>query len=74
MIVRVNLEGDPIEEEVEEIVVDDNITLEFVNGEGGKLLAVDILTEVLDIHEVNRLIKGLELAKKLFLEVEEEKE
>ena len=72
---RVNLEGNPIEEEVEEIVVDDNITLEFVNGEGvTKLVALDIVTEVLDIHEVDRLIKGLELAKKLFLEVEEEKE
>ena len=70
---RVNLEGEPIKEEPEEIVVDDNITLEFVNGEGevSKLLAIDIVTEVLDIHEVNRLIKGLELAKKLFLEVEE---
>lgn len=67
---RVNVEGHPLETEPSEVVVDDNISLHAV----GTRVAFEADYLELDIHEVSRLIKGLELAKKLFLEVEEEKE
>jgi len=68
---RVNLEGEPLETDASEIVVDGNISL---LQSGMNCVEIELQEPVLDIHEVNRLIKGLELAKKLFLEVEEEKE
>lgn len=69
---RVDLEGNPIATEVDEIFVDSNISLLRT---GVHCVEIDLRDTVLeDIHEVNRLIKGLELAKELFLEVEKEKE
>ena len=58
---RVNLEGDPVETSVTEI--EDNIILS--KGDDTNTVYVDLEGE-LDIHQVNRLIKGLELAKKVF--------
>lgn len=60
---RVNLEGDPVERSVTEIEVEDNIILS--KGDDTNTVYVDLEGE-LDIHQVNRLIKGLELAKKVF--------
>jgi len=60
---RVNLEGDPVEKSVTEIEVEDNIILS--KGDDTNTVYVDLEGE-LGIHQVNRLIKGLELAKKIF--------
>lgn len=61
----VNLNGDPISSKVTEIVVQDGISI--TEGESENTVFVDYNDSDLDIHEVNRLIKGLELAKKLIL-------
>lgn len=61
---RVNLEGDPVERSVTEIEVEDNIILS--KGDHPNTVYVDFDEVEFDIHQVNRLIKGLELAKKVF--------
>lgn len=64
---RVNLEGEPLDSGVDEIEVDQSITLQkHVNNEVVGIEFDEDLYTVLTIHQVNRLIKGLELAKKVF--------
>ena len=61
---RVNLEGEPVNTEVSEIELWDTNTL--CKGDHSNTVYIDLEEVELDIHQVNRLIKGLELAKELF--------
>lgn len=61
---RVNLEGEPLDSGINEIEVEENTIL--CRGISPNTVYVDLEDMELDIHQVNLLIKGLELAKKVF--------
>jgi len=61
---RVNLEGEPLDSGIDEIEIEEGVIL--CRGISPSTVYVDLEDLELDIHQVNRLIKGLELAKKVF--------
>lgn len=64
---RVNLEGEPLVKGVTEIEVDSDVSIAKESDTNIILQLGDRDEYVFDVHEVKRLIKGLELAVKEML-------
>lgn len=69
---RVNLEGEPLVKGITEIMVDSDVSIVKESDTSIILQLGDTDEYSFDVHEVKRLIKGLELAVKEMLKDERE--